>query len=387
MLFNLPNTTSKKNIIDQMIKFKIKNYKNEQNIMVNMADLLIDPTNLKILNLIVSGKGVEVNISKLAKKLNKHRKTVKVRVNHLFENNIINKPQYPLSYLFKHFPLMVISRTNLLRDRNTKHFIEFNDHIYAAFFFKEEEYNTLMISFHDTVCAHVQWLEACIKNEVIPKREGGYPSQVLYLGTGCFEKYNPSVSIKVIEKNLKTKRQKTIKGLELDDLTFEILNNLLHGYGIRTNENFLAKELNVHRRTIEKRIKIMHKEGVIGRPVCYFPRIIVPPEYILVKSLVQIKKQEEQVIQALKNDPHITWMIKAVTGRGGFNLVAFSTFYKIEDHLEWQEELDQRFPECIGSLEDTYLSPKMTFSIDPEFVSLCIIQNKLKKLEEANKEK
>ena len=352
-----------------------------------MAELLNDPVNLKILNLIVSGKGVEINISQLAKKLNKHRKTIKDRVNRLFENNIINKPQYPFPQLFKEFPLMVISRINFLRDRNTKHFIEFNDHVFAAFFFKEEEYNTLMISFHETVCSHVQWREACIKNEIIPKREGGYPSEVLYLGTGCFEKYNPSIAVRVIEDNLKTKKQNTIRGVELDDLTFEILTKLLHGYGIRTNENYLAKELNVHRRTVERRIKIMHEEGVIGRPVCYFPRIIVPPEYILVKSLIQIKNNEEEVIKALKNDPHITWIIKAVTGRGGFNLVTFSSFYKIEDHLEWQEELDQRFPDCIGGLKDTYLSPKMTFSIDPEFVSLCIIQNKLKQLEEKSSKK
>ena len=105
------------------------------------------------------------------------------------------------------------------------------------------------------------------------------------------------------------------------------------------------------------------------------------------ESLIQIKKREDYVIKALKNDPHITWMIKAVTGRGGFNLVIFSTFYKIEDHLEWQEELDQRFPGCIWAFKDTYLSPKMTFSIDPEFVSLCIIQNKLKQLEEKSNKK
>ena len=106
-----------------------------------MTELLNDPTNLKILNLIVSGKGVEVNISQLAKKLNRHRKTIKDRVNRLFENNIINKPQYPFSQLFKEFPLMVISSINLLRDRNSKHFIEFDDHIFGAFFFKEEDYN------------------------------------------------------------------------------------------------------------------------------------------------------------------------------------------------------------------------------------------------------
>ena len=355
--------------------------------MVFMSELLNDPINLKLLNLIVSGKGVEINIGQLAKKLNKHRKTIKDRVNRLLENNIINKPQYPFPYLFKEFPLMVISRINFLRDRNTKHFIEFDDHIFAAFFFKEEEYNTLMISFHKDVCSHVQWREYCIRNEVVPKREGGYPSQVLYLGTGCFEKYNPSASIRAIEENLKTKRQKTIRGIELDDLTFGILTKLLHGYGIRTNENLLAKELNVHRRTVERRIEVLHKEGVIGRPACFFPRLIVPPEYILVESLIQIKKQEDHVIKALKNDPHITWMIKGVTGRGGFNLAIFSTFYKIEDHLEWQEELDQRFPGCIWAFKDTYLSPKMTFSIDPEFVSLCIIQNKLKQLEEKNNKK
>jgi len=355
--------------------------------MVFMSELLNDPINLKILNLIVSGKGVEVNISKIAKKLNKHRNTIKDRVNRLFENNIINKPQYPFSFLFKAFPLMVISEVNFLRDRKTKHFIEFDEHIFAAFFYKEEEYNTLMISFHENVCSHVQWRDQCIKNEVIPKREGGYPSQVLYLGTGCFEKYNPSVSINVIEENLKTKRQKTIKGVEFDDLTFQILIRLLRGDGIRTNENLLAKKLNVHRRTIERRIENLYNQGIIGRPVCYFPRVIVPPEYILVKSLIQIKNKEEEVIKTLKNDPHLTWIIKAVTGRGGFNLLLFSTFYKIEDHLEWQEELDQRFPNCIGALKDTYLSPKMTFSIDPEFTSLCIIQNKLKQLEEKSNKK
>ena len=365
-----------------MIYISVKNYKNGNYIAVFMTELLNDPINLKILNLIVSGKGVEINLSQLAKKLNKNRKTIKNRVNKLFENNIFNKPQYPFQQLFKEYPLMVISRVNFLRDKNTKHFIEFDDHVFGAFFFKEEEYNTLMISFHSNVCSHVQWRDACIKNEVIPKREGGYPQEVIYLGTGCFEKYAPSASIKVIEENLKTKKQKTIRGVDFDDLTFEILTKLLRGDSIKTNENLLAKELNFHRRTIDKRIKLLYSQGIIGRPVCFFPRVIVPPEYILVKSLIHIKNKEDDVIKALKNDPHITWMIKAVTGRGEFNLVLFSTFYKIEDHLEWQEELDQRFPDCIGALKNTYLSPKMTFSIDPEFTSLCVIQNKLKQLEE-----
>lgn len=346
-----------------------------------MSDLLDDPINLQLLNLIVSGKGVEVNISELSKKLKKHRKTIKDRVNNLFENKIINKPQYPFPFLFSELPHMVISRTNFLRDRKTKYFIEYDDHIFAAFFFKEEEYNTLMISFHKDVCSHVNWRDDIIRQEIIPERDGGYPSQVIQLGTGCFEKFNTSAPIHIIGQNLKTKRQQTIRGVEMDDLSFEILSKLLHGFGIRTNENFLSKELNVHRRTIERRIEHLLRERVIRRPVCFFPRLLVPPEYILVKSLVQVKNMEDEVLKYFKNDNHITWIIKAVTGKGGFNFVIFSTFYKIEDHLEWEEELDERFPDCIGAVKDSYLSPKMTFSIDPEFVSLCIIKNRLKNLQ------
>ena len=345
-----------------------------------MTNLLNDELNLKLLKLIVSGDGVEINASELSKNLSKHRNTIKDRVNQLLKHKIINKPHYPFPLIFKELPLMAISRHNFLRDEKTKHFIEYNDHIFAAFFFKEEEYNTLMISFHKNVCVHQEWHENTIKEEMIPYREEGYPSEVLHLGTGCFVKYSPSISIKVIEQNIKEGRQKSIRGYDLDELSFEILKKLLRGEGIRTNENFLAKKLNVHRRTIERRINALHNAGIVSRPVCRFPRLIVPPEYILVKSLFEIKKQHNTILKTLKSDPHITWIIKAVTGRGGYNLVVFSTFYKIEDHLEWQEELDQRFPGCVGAIKDTYLSPAMTFSIDPEYVSLCIIKNMFKKV-------
>jgi len=343
-----------------------------------MTDLLNNELNLKLLKYIVSGEGVEINISELSKNLNKHRNTIKERVNQLLNHKIINKPQYPFPWLFKELPLMVISRDNFLRDEKTKHFIEYNDPIFAAFFFKEEEYNTLMISFHKNVCTHQQWHEKIIKEEIIPYREEGYSSQVLHLGTGCFEKYNPSISVRGIEQNIRKGRQKSIRGYELDELSFEILKKILRGEGIRTNENFLAKELNIHRKTIERRIDTLLKGGIISRPVCRFPRLIVPPEYILVKSLFRIKKQHDKILKSLKSDPHVTWIIKAVLGRGGYNLVVFSTFYKIEDHLEWQEKLDQQLPSCIGAIKDTYLSPAMTFSIAPEYVAMRIIKNRLK---------
>lgn len=345
-----------------------------------MDDLLNDELNLKLLKYIISGKGVEVNISELSKTLNKHRNTIKNRVEKLFEHKIINTPRYPFPWLFKELPLMVISRNNFLRDEKTKHFIEYSDSIFAAFFFKEEEYNTLMISFHKNVCIHQQWDEEIVKRGVIPYREEGYHSQVLHLGTGCFEKYSPSVPITLIEQNMKYGRQKSILGYELDKLSLEILKKLLIGIGIRTNENFLANELSIHRKTIERRLNILIKKEVINKPVCRFPGLIVPPDYILVKSLIQVKKDFEKILENFKADHHITWIIKAVTGRGGYNLVIFSAFYRIEDHLEWQEKIDQEFPNCIGAIKNTYLSPSMTFSISPEYVSIRIIKNRLKQL-------
>ena len=99
------------------------------------------------------------------------------------------------------------------------------------------------------------------------------------------------------------------------------------------------------------------------------------------KSLFKIKKQQDKILKSFKSDPHVTWIIKAILGRGGYNLVVFSTFYKIEDHLEWQEKLDQQLPSCIGAIKNTYLSPAMTFSIAPEYVSVRIIKNRLKQVQ------
>jgi len=345
-----------------------------------MTDLLDDELNLKLLKLIVSGEGVEINISQLSKILNKHRNTIRERVNNLLEYKIINKPQYPFSWLFKELPLMVISKTNFMRDEKTKYFIEYDDPIFAAFFFKEEEYNTLMISFHKDICSHQKWRENVINEGLLPNREEGYPSQVIYLGTECFLKYNPSAPVKIVEQNIKDGKHLSINNYEMDDLSLKILKMLLRGEGLRTNESFIAKKLKVHRRTVERRIENLRREGIVSKPVCRFPRLIVPPEYILVLSLFQIKKQQDTVLKALKEDPHISWIIKAVTGIGGYDLVIFSTFYKVEDHLEWQEKLDQRFPSCIGAIKNTYLSPAMTFSIDPEYVSLCIIKNRLSRI-------
>jgi len=112
--------------------------------------------------------------------------------------------------------------------------------------------------------------------------------------------------------------------------------------------------------------------------VCYFPRKWAPPDFILVFSLIEIKKYKNRILNNLLNDNHIPLAIK--TQASHYNIVTFGNFYTIEDHLIWMEEIDQRFPESIGAIKNLYLSPKMTFSISLNYVALTYIDKLLNEL-------
>ena len=120
------------------------------------------------------------------------------------------------------------------------------------------------------------------------------------------------------------------------------------------------------------------KEKIILKPTCRFPRLVVPPDYTLVISLIEIKKHPNKLEKAWNDDPHVPIILRASTGR--YTHLVFSCFYHIENHDDWQETYDQRFPGCLGSIKNTYLSPSMTFSISQQFVSLEIIKNRLEKI-------
>ncbi|UCG03924.1 MAG: hypothetical protein JSW11_08040, partial [Candidatus Heimdallarchaeota archaeon] len=107
--------------------------------------MLENVTNLKLLRLLCSGKGVNFNLSKLSIELQKHRNTIKERIDQLVEHKIIDQPFYPFPQLMKEYPLLIISKDDFIRDELTNTFIEKDPHIYAAFFFREEVYNTLTI--------------------------------------------------------------------------------------------------------------------------------------------------------------------------------------------------------------------------------------------------
>jgi hypothetical protein len=271
---------------------------------------------------------------------------------------------------------MVISRSEFPRDKKTIQFIENDKQIFAAFFFKEESYNTLMIEYHKDLYSYQMWREKNFEKGEISLDDARYPSEGIYLSMKRIVKYDPRTSLKVVEENLNKQRQTQINGYKISSLSFQILSLLINGKGIQTNENLLARKLGIHRRTVQRRLQALLAEKIISSPVCRFPRLLVPPEYMMVLSFLEIRTQKEAILKALKKDIHIPMIIMAKVDR--YNLFLVGTFYKIEDHLEWQEQLDQRFPQCIASVKNTYLSPTMTFSIHQQYVSVEAIKSKLR---------
>ena len=339
-----------------------------------LAELLDDELNLNLLSHICSGKGVNVNISELSRSLKKHRNTIRDRVTNLFENKIINKPRYPFSRLYSEYPLMVIERADLPRDNLTNKFIEEDPHIFAAFFKKDEEYNTLLIEYFRDIDHHQNWRESIVKEGKLPPKKARYPSDIMYFSNKSYIKYNPAQMALLLEKDIE-KHKGLINEYQLDDLSIQILKKLALGEGIHTNEHYLAEQLGVHRKTIEKRLNLFLSEKMVLPPVCRFPRFLVPPDYMLVLSLKEIKKNVNSVLRTWNSDLHVPLILRASVGR--YTHLLFSNFYRVRDHLKWEEEYDQRFPDCIGAVLNKYLSPSMMFSIDQQFVSLELIKHKM----------
>jgi DNA-binding Lrp family transcriptional regulator len=339
-----------------------------------MSELLNDTLNLDILENICSGTGVGVNISALSKTFKKHRNTIQSQVRALFEHKIINTPIYPFMWLYQEYPLLVVVRADLPRTEEIDKFLREDQHIFGAFYVRDEEYNTLLIEYHSNLHSYGQWKKKIVEEHKIPPREIRYPAHALFFSNKHIIKYQPYSPIFTMEEKYKSGQELEINGYKMNKLCFQILKTLVLGNGIRTNENLLAQNLNVHRKTIERRISNLLRENIISGPACRFPKFFVPPNQILVYCLVEIKKSKDKIIKAIKSDPCIPLALETSMGR--YNLLLFKVFFSVEDHFKWEERYDNRFPDSIGAMKKIVLSPQMTASIDQQKVSLNIIRQK-----------
>jgi predicted transcriptional regulator len=339
-----------------------------------MTELLNDKLNLEILENICAGTGVEVNISALANTFNRHRNTIKEQVKALFEHNIIDRPIFPFIWLYEEYPLLVIVRADLPKTEQLDKFLKEDEHIFGAFYVRDEEYNTLLIEFFRDLYSYGQWRKKIVAESKIPPREFRYPAHGLFFSNRSIIKYQPQSPIYKMEEQYKNGGELVLNGYRLNNLCFQILKKLVMGECIRTNENLLSQKLNVHRKTIERRIADLVKTGVVANPACRFPKFFVPPNHILIYYLIEVKKSMDKILKAIKTDPTIPLALEANIGR--YNLLLFGALSNVEDSFNWEESYDSRFPECIGAMKKIYLSPQMTASIDQQKVSLNIIRQR-----------
>jgi hypothetical protein len=270
--------------------------------------------------------------------------------------------------------MLLVVRADLPRTEQVDRFLKEDEHIFGAFYVRDEEYNTLLIEFFKDLHSYVEWRKNIVIRNRIPPRENRFPSQSLFFSTQNIVKYQPQSPIAGMEERIRRGERFELNGYRLNSLGFQIMKKLVLGEGIRTNENLLAQKLKVHRKTIERRIADLVRSGVVSHPACRFPKFFVPPDHILVYYLVEVKRNIDRIITAVKSDPSIPLALETNIGR--YNLLLFGAFITVEDSFRWEEQYEKRFPECIGAMKKIYLSPQMTASIDQQKVSLNIIRQR-----------
>ena len=344
-----------------------------------MNELLLDELDLKLLREICTGNGIGVNLTYLTKKLKRHRRTIRKKAEDLLQQKIIDRPIFPFLELFREYPLLVAAYADLPTDERTQNWVKEDKNIFAAFRVRKGEYNTMLFEFHKSVLSYQMWREKLVEEGKIPSREERVPSRPLYFSNHLIEKYRPHIGIELIKSNfVKNKRKIEIDHFQIDESSLDILTCLVNGEGIRVNENYLAKKLDIHRKTVIRRIMKMQKKNMIYKPLCRFPSFFAPPGFLFIFSLVEVRKFKEKFMYDILNDSHVSLAYRISEGR--HNLLLFEAHSSIEDYLQWESNYEEKYHGCLGSIDNTFFSPKMALSIDQQKVSLGIIEDKLKEI-------
>ncbi len=352
-----------------------------------MSELLEDQDNLRLMEELVSGKAVSVNISELSRILDKHRNTVKKRVEALFDANIIDHPIYPFHGLYKVYPLLAVVHMDLPEvNESTEGIIRWvkeDPQIFAAFRTRQGEYDTLLFTYHENITAYQLWMSTIpsilMINYNVQEEDSHFETSTSYFSNQLMIKYNPSTGINLLEREFKEKGSLKLRGYEIDELDLDIIRCLVNGKGIKTNMTGLSEKTGLHRTTIMKRIDALQEEGYLGEDVCRFSNFFVPPNHLLTYVLIQFKKLDEGVLNELIIDTSIPLAIQTIHGK--YNMLLFGNHISLDEHLRWEENYRKSFPESFGAAHITYLSPEMTISFNQQIVSLSYIRSKLGKIE------
>jgi hypothetical protein len=342
-----------------------------------MADLLGERLNLLLLQEICSGNGLEVNLAYLSRRLKRHRNTIRERVRSLLSHRVVDRPVAPFLALFTECPLLVVVYADLPEDERVSKWIREDSSVFGAYRVREGEYNMMLFELQKDVWSYHVWRDALVRDGKIPERAERSPSTVLYLSNKLIVKYEPNAAMDLIEEEFASGKQIEINGYVLDELALKVLRHLLSGNAVKVNENFLSNKIGIHRSTVRRRILKMQEEGLIHRSLCRFPLFFTPSNFLLIFSMLEVR-QPQQFLRDVANDPHVSLAYKISEGR--YNMLLFESHMSIEDYLRWERNYEEKYPGCFGSIKNSYLSPRMTISIDQQKISLGLIKNRLRRI-------
>jgi DNA-binding Lrp family transcriptional regulator len=349
---------------------------------LQVSPLSDDRADLLLLRSICAGRGLSINIADLSRRLHRHRLTVQSRVDELLAHGVIDKPVFPFKGLFSEYPLLVVSYADLPYDDKTIAWVREDGHIFGAYRVREGDSNTVLLEFHRDVWDYHLWRERIVADGKIPERGRRSPSSNYYFSNKSIVKYEPSAGMALIEEEFREKGEVEIGGLKLDAVAVAVLGCLVGGEGMKLNENELAKELHLSRRTILSRIAKLQQEGLILGPLCRFPHFFTPPNRLLILSLVEVRDSMQSILQDILSDPHVSLAYRISEGR--YNLLLFECHRSIEGYLRWEDHYSQKYQGCLGSIRISILPPLMTIHIDQQKVSLSLISTRLEELASSN---
>ncbi len=341
-------------------------------------DYLHNKKDLRLLRYLLSGEGVHVNVSELARDMDVHWATAKKKLETLYKKGLLNPPIYPFIQLYDEYPLLVLVRADMPRTQWVKEFYQNDSHIFAAFTCMEGLYNTFLIEFFESLEDYHSWRNDIVKENKIPSREERTPANADFFSNKLTFKYEPNSFIEQLEDEFEREGHVELGGEELDREFFHILNGVMKGEHIRTNHSYLARELGVNRKTVKRRIEKLLSHEIIDEPKCFFPKLLVPPSYNLIITMIEAIAERDQIKDYLKKDPNVPRAVETSTKR--YNFLVFTAFRTVEDFFDWSERIRSEFPESIGAISKTILSSKMIHLINPSKVSLGFIEKRLKEL-------
>ncbi|HUV33894.1 MAG TPA: hypothetical protein VMW22_03115 [Candidatus Desulfaltia sp.] len=348
-----------------------------------MSKLLDAVDNLKLLEELVSGNAVSVNISELSRILGKHRNTIKNKVEAIFRHNILDPPIYPFHGLYRVYPVLAIIKVDIPDCKDcTQGIIKWiteDPQIFAAFRSRQGEYDTLLFTYHENITNYQLWMSSVPSileiSYGVDEEYSHFKSSTAYFSNQLMVKYNPSTGINLIERDYNRNGSVKLRGYELDELDLDIIRCLVNGKGVKTNHTLLCERTGLHRKTVEKRIDLLVQERLLAMPVCRFPNFFVPPNYLLTYTLVQFRRLDERILNEIIIDPSIPIAIQTIHEK--YNMLIFGNHSSLDDHLRWEENYRTLFPDSFGSAEITYLSPEMTINFNQQIVSLSYIRSRL----------